>query len=231
MKITQAIILAGGEGTRLREAIPGLPKCLAPIKGRAFIDYLILHLQSQGIEKFVFALGVKSVHVKEYLNQHWPKLDKSYAIETKPLGTGGAIKNAATLVNTSTVLVVNGDTIFKIDLPAAAQFHESSGADCTILLKTMKAFDRYGTVTIDSDGRVTGFREKQAFREGLINAGMYLLNIEKWSRSVWLDAFSFEENYLQQQFDNTNMFGLVQDTYFIDIGIPEDYEKAQTELG
>ena len=142
-----------------------------------------------------------------------------------------AIKNAASLVNTSSALVANGDTVFKIDLPAAAQFHESSGSDCTILLKPMKAFDRYGTVTIDSDGRVSGFREKQAVSEGLINAGMYLLDIEKWSRSVWLDAFSFEENYLQQQFDTSSIFGLVQDVYFIDIGISEDYEKAQKELG
>jgi len=94
----------------------------------------------------------------------------------------------------------------------------------------MQGFDRYGTVTVNEEGRVTGFGEKQAVAEGLINAGMYLLNIEKWRRTIWLDTFSFEENYLQQQFDESGIFGLVQDAYFIDIGIPEDYQKAQTEL-
>jgi D-glycero-alpha-D-manno-heptose 1-phosphate guanylyltransferase len=175
-------------------------------------------------------LGVKADQVQAYLNQRWPKLDKSYAIETKPLGTGGAIRNAASLVNKKPVLVVNGDTIFKINLPAATAFHDRSGSDCTILLKPMRDFDRYGTVTVNEEGRVTGFGEKQAAVKGLINAGMYLLNIEKWNRTIWPDTFSFEENYLQQQVGESGIFGLVQDAYFIDIGIPEDYEKAQIEL-
>ena len=229
MQITEAILLAGGEGTRLQSAVPHLPKCLAPINRRAFIDYVILHLQAQGIEKFIFAISTKTVQVQAYLNQHWPKLDKEFAIEKKPLGTGGAIKNAASFSAQSNVLIVNGDTLFKFDLPPASSFHEHVTAECTVLLKPLANFNRFGTVEVNEQMHVTGFAEKQPSKKGLINAGAYLLDLQQWQPGNWPNAFSFEEEYLQQQYKMGKIFGQVQDRYFIDIGIREDFEKAQIE--
>lgn len=230
MQITEAIILAGGEGTRLQQAVPGLPKCLAPINGRAFIDYLLLHLQAQGITRYVFALGVKAWQVQSYLEQNWPQIHKAYAIETTPLGTGGAIKNAVAHTITRQVLVLNGDTLFRFNLPVAATFHQASSSKCTLLVKPMQAVDRYGSVTINDAGRVTGFGEKSATGSGYINAGVYLLNMPAFTSHLWPAAFSFETDYLQQLYKITPMFAFVQDGYFIDIGLPEDYLKAQSEL-
>jgi D-glycero-alpha-D-manno-heptose 1-phosphate guanylyltransferase len=230
MNIKAAIVLAGGQGTRLQNTLPGIPKCLAPVNGRPFIDYLLDHLTSQGLEQFIFALGYESDHVQAHLNEYWPALDKVYAVETSPLGTGGAIKQAAVFIKQRHVAVVNADTLFKFDLQAARQLHESSAAECTILLKRLANFDRFGTVQVNDEMRVTGFIEKQPCVEGLINAGVYLLDLTKWQQHDWPTAFSFEKDYLQEKCSAANIMGQVQDAYFIDIGVPEDYQKAQAEF-
>src|SRR5262245_17642283 len=130
MKIKEAIILAGGQGTRLQNTIPGLPKCLAPIHERPFIDYLLRHLQSQGIERFIFSLGYKTGLIQEHLDNNWPKLDKIYAVEPSPLGTGGAMRFAASFATQAHILVVNGDTLFPFDMEQAANFHATTNAAC-----------------------------------------------------------------------------------------------------
>ena len=223
-------MLAGGEGTRLKNAGPTLPKCLAPVIGRPFIDYLISYLLSEGVAKFILALGNQSDQVQEYLDNNWPGLDKVYAVEPFPLGTGGAIKHAASFAKQQHVLIINGDTLFKANLDAAALFRETTGAACTLLLKPLTNFNRFGTVQIDNEKRVTGFVEKQPCASGLINAGVYLLDLKQWKAQNWPQVFSFESDYLQQKFNSVKMMGHVQDAYFIDIGIPEDYERAQTEF-
>ena len=230
MRITEAIVLAGGEGTRLKNAVPALPKCLAPVIGRPFIDYLISYLLSEGVAKFIFALGHQSDQVQEYLDNNWPGLDKVYAVEPFPLGTGGAINHAASFAKQQHVLIINGDTLFTAKLDAAALFHETTGAACTLLLKPLTNFNRFGTVQIDNEKRVTGFVEKQPCAAGLINAGVSLLDLQQWKAQNWPQEFSFESDYLQQEFNSVKMMGHVQDAYFIDIGIPEDYERAQTEF-
>src|SRR6185436_13196228 len=125
-----AIILAGGFGTRLKAALPDLPKSMAPINGRPFLFYLINYLRSQGIEKFIFSLGFKHEVIEAYLNANFPTLDFSCIIEKEPLGTGGAILASCYKASEQTVLIANGDTLFEIDVEKAFAAHNKHRSDC-----------------------------------------------------------------------------------------------------
>ena len=128
------------------------------------------------------------------------------------------------------MLVLNGDTLFRIDVNKLGTFHHLCGADCTLSLKPMKNFDRYGVVTLNKDYSIESFREKDVYEEGLINGGVYALNVGKFKAEHLPEAFSFERDYLERHYQNRRMYGVIQDEYFIDIGIPEDYMRAQSEL-
>lgn len=227
-QIGEAIILAGGLGTRLRSAVPGLPKCLAPVAGRPFIGYIVDHFRREGIGRFIFALGYKSEEFDAFFAAEFPEGGYEISLETEPLGTGGAIRQACGLVRGSTVLVLNGDTFFRIGLDALSALHDSRHAECTLCLKPMKDFDRFGVVDLAADGRVTRFREKQFYASGLINGGVYALQRSAMLSRNWPKTFSFEKDFLEPGVGG-RLFGLVQDAYFIDIGIPEDYRRANEE--
>ena len=126
--------------------------------------------------------------------------------------------------------IVNGDTLFEADLQAMYQFHLQQQADCTLALKPMQQFDRYGAVETDAQQRITSFREKQWFDAGLINGGVYLLNLSRFMALPFPSKFSFEQNYLEAPTGPGSLYGFVSDSYFIDIGVPADYQRAQTEL-
>lgn len=230
MKITEAIILAGGLGTRLRSAVPDLPKCMAPVNGKPFIAYVIDYLQSQGVEKFILSLGYKHGVITAFIKKQYPTLDVEYSIEKEPLGTGGAIRYACLKTSEGNVIVTNGDTLFKIDAAKLHGFHAMCGADCTLSLKPMKNFDRYGVVELNKDYSISCFKEKQQYEEGLINGGLYILNTKKFLSEYLPLKFSFEKDYLEALYTKRRMYGVIQDEYFIDIGIPEDYARAQREL-
>jgi len=230
MSVCEAIILAGGLGTRLRSAVPDVPKCMAPINGTPFIKYVITHLHSKGIEKFIFSLGYMSDVFEAFLAKELPSIRYKLAVEEEPLGTGGAIKFACGKATEKSVLVANGDTLFKIDPLKISGFHNLSGANCTLSLKCMDKFDRYGLVEINEDFSIKSFKEKQYYENGLINGGVYALHVEKFLAEQLPEKFSFEKDYLEALYDKRRMFGIEQDEYFIDIGIPEDYERAQREL-
>ena len=123
MQIKEAIILAGGFGTRLKEAVPDLPKCMAPLNGRPFLFYVINYLRSQGIERFIFSLGYKHEVIEAYLNAEFSTLDFQCSIEKESLGTGGAIFAACYKASEKTVFVVNGDTLFKVNVGKALIEH------------------------------------------------------------------------------------------------------------
>src|ERR1700734_4160185 len=144
--INEAIILAGGLGTRLRASVPDLPKCMAPVGGRPFIGYITDYFRRAGIGSFVFALGYKSAAFDEFFRAYFPLGDYSVSLEAEPLGTGGAIRQACTMAKDKTVLVLNGDTFFRIGLSALSAFHADKQADCTLCLKPMRDFDRFGVV-------------------------------------------------------------------------------------
>lgn len=226
----EAIILAGGLGTRLRDAVPDLPKCMAPVNDQPFLTYVIRHLLSQGVEKFIFSLGYKHELIESFLNEQFATINFKTVIEKEPLGTGGAIQLACKSATEKDVLVLNGDTLYKIDAEELSSFHQQKKSVCTIALKPMQSFDRYGVVEINKNNVVTSFKEKQFYDSGLINGGVYALNVEKFLSHNYPDKFSFEKDFLEKEYTHRNIFGITQDEYFIDIGIPEDYKKAQTEL-
>src|SRR5215510_4243522 len=142
--VKEAIILAGGLGTRLRSVVSELPKCMAPVAGQPFLKHVIRYFLSQGIERFIFSLGYKHEIIEEFLNTEFSTLNLQCSIEEEPLGTGGAIQLACRRVTETNVIVVNGDSLFKVDVQKSFTAHVDKGAGCTLLLKPMKDFDRYG---------------------------------------------------------------------------------------
>ncbi|GGB06452.1 nucleotidyltransferase family protein [Puia dinghuensis] len=230
MIIREAIVLAGGLGTRLRAAVPDLPKCMAPVGGRPFIGYVTDYFRQAGIQRFIFALGYKHSAFDDFFRQTFPEGGYVVSLEQEPLGTGGAIRQACTFATEQTVLILNGDTFFRIALEALSAFHYEHKADCSLCLKPMRDFDRFGVVERDGQQQVRHFREKQYYAEGLINGGVYALDKEKFLQENLPPVFSFEKDYLEKVLDTRRVYGLVQDTYFIDIGIPEDYQRVQHEV-
>ncbi|MBK7435088.1 MAG: nucleotidyltransferase family protein [Chitinophagaceae bacterium] len=227
---TEAIILAGGLGTRLRSVVADIPKCMAPVAGKPFLHYVLEQLKSEGVDQFIFSLGHLSEQVIHYLETQQAELRKQYSVESSPLGTGGAIKLACSKAREKTVIVVNGDTLFSLDLKKLTSFHQQCAADCTLSLKPMTDFNRYGVVELHKDHSVASFKEKQHYESGLINAGVYALDPERFLSEDLPERFSFETDYLETHYKTRKIFGVVQNSYFIDIGIPKDYERAQIEL-
>ena len=227
---TYAIILAGGLGTRLRSVVSDLPKCMAPVNGKPFLSHLIKYLLNQGISDFVFSVGYKSEIIIEFIQKQFPTLSSQFSIEDEPLGTGGAVKLACEKTSLQTSIVCNGDTLFKVELSDLIQLHNSKESDCTLSLKPKEKFDRYGVVELNPDHSISSFKEKQWYEKGLINGGVYALHAGKFLSENLPLKFSFEKEYLENYFTKRKMYGLVQDEYFIDIGIPEDYHQAQSEL-
>jgi D-glycero-alpha-D-manno-heptose 1-phosphate guanylyltransferase len=168
--------------------------------------------------------------IEEYVKDEMRNSPVKFSIEKEPLGTGGAIKRACDHAAEETVLVLNGDTFFKVDLDKLVPFHHMCGADCTLSLKPMKNFDRYGVVGLNKDYSIESFQEKKFYTEGLINGGVYALNVKKFKQENLPEKFSFEKDYLEAFYPERRMYSVIQDEYFIDIGIPEDYERAQREL-
>ncbi|HRE49985.1 MAG TPA: nucleotidyltransferase family protein [Flavitalea sp.] len=228
--IKEAIILAGGLGTRLRSAVPDLPKCMAPVAGRPFIAYVIDYYRSQGITSFIFSLGYKHERIAEYISAAYPGLSHQCVIEEEPLGTGGAIRRSCETASGQNVMVLNGDTFFKVDIRSMSRFHQDKEADCTLALKPMINSDRYGIVETHPDHSIRSFREKQFYAKSLVNGGVYLLNTQQFLKEGLPQKFSFEKDYLEALFAERKIYGFIQDVYFIDIGIPEDFRKAQHEL-
>lgn len=226
----QAIILAGGLGTRLRSAVPDLPKCMAPVAGKPFLYHVIAYLLRAGVDSFIFSLGYKHEVIEDFIKANYPNLDTRFCIEDEPLGTGGAIRLACKQATQKNVLVLNGDTMYKINAGRLLEFHEKHHAACTLALKPMHQFDRYGVVEINFENNIQSFREKQYYDHGLINGGVYALNVEKFLAIDMPEKFSFEKDYLEKYFATEKMMGLQDDAYFIDIGIPEDFARANEEF-
>ncbi len=230
MGVTEAIILAGGLGTRLRETVPDLPKCMAPVNGKPFIVYVIHYLQQQGITKFIFSLGYRSEAFIDLLAATLDTANYTVVIEQEPLGTGGAIQFACRQASDNTLAVLNGDSIFKVDLQAIASFHTVKDADCTLALKPMQNFERYGVVELNENGSIAVFKEKQSYAAGTIDGGVYILNRNRFLEKGLPPKFSFETDYLQRFYPAGSIFGVIDEGYFIDIGVPGDYRKAQREM-
>lgn len=226
--IREAIILAGGLGTRLKTVIPDLPKSLAPVGGKPFLAYLLDNAKHQGITKFVFALGYKTELIESFVKECLPRDAFQFSVEEEPLGTGGAILKACKKISGENAIVLNADTYFGVSFLNLSIIHELQKADCTLALKPMKSFNRYGAVEIEHQV-ITGFSEKKFHVSGLINGGIYALSTEAFLQKHFPVKFSFEKDYLEKEYAGGRIMGMVSDAYFIDIGVPEDYEQAQKE--
>lgn len=228
--IIECIVLAGGLGTRLRSTVSNVPKCMATVAGRPFLQHLIDQLISQGVTQFIFSLGYLHEVIEQFLLQQYPNLHYTIVLEDEPLGTGGAIYLACQKAAQPDVLIVNGDTFYNVEVLPFFQFHKDNHSICTLALKPMTNFDRYGVVDINKEGYIQSFQEKMFYKQGLINGGVYFLNVPAFLSLNFDKKFSFENSFLEKYYASLKMMALVEDKYFIDIGIPEDYEKANKEL-
>ena len=225
----EAIILAGGLGTRLREVVKDLPKPMAPINGKPFLYYIFKWLKQYPVRKIIISAGYKSESIIEYFGRSFMDIPIGYAIEEKPLGTGGGIRFALLETTGKDILVINGDTYFPVDIQSFFNKHFATSGKISIALKKMNNFSRYGTVKCNNDD-IVRFNEKKFCSEGLINGGIYIINrdfIESRNLPV---SFSFEEEVLEKEAGSMLLKCMVFNNEFIDIGIPEDYNRAASLL-
>lgn len=229
----EVIILAGGLGTRLRSVLNEVPKCMAPVADRPFLWYLLKHLTKFDVTKVILSLGYLRGVVIDWIEEHKDEFPFAfdYVVEDEPLGTGGGIKLALEKTSKSNVVVLNGDTFFDVKLNELYERHCLYPSSITLALKPMENFDRYGNVQICRDtNKILAFDEKKHCDDGLINGGVYIINTLEPIFDGLLQRFSFETEVLQPQCQLGKLYGMVQNGYFIDIGVPDDYAKANTEF-
>lgn len=229
MKYNEAIILAGGLGTRLKDVVSDVPKAMAPVADKPFLHYIMLYLKAYGIKRVVLSVGYKYEVIKSYFGDAYEGIELVYAVEEEPLGTGGGIANALQYLREEAVFLINGDTFFNVDLLALQQTFNDQHADLCFSLKPLTNFNRYGEVEVDGK-LIAGFREKRPVKQGLINGGVYLFRKTIFNNTSLSGKFSFEEDYLSVFKDKHRFSFIISDTYFIDIGIPKDYRRADEEI-
>jgi D-glycero-alpha-D-manno-heptose 1-phosphate guanylyltransferase len=226
----ECIVLAGGLGTRLRGTIGDYPKCMAEINGKPFLHYIFDYLEQQQCAHVILSLGYKHEVILDWLKTENRSFSVDHVIEEVPLGTGGGIQLAMHKAVTSNVAILNGDTMFRVSLEQQFSFHKANNAAATLALKPMRHFDRYGIVNMDNEGHITAFEEKKYCEQGSINGGAYIINKAAFLAKGLPEKFSFEKDYLEAFVNEGTFFGINNDAYFIDIGIPEDYNKAQEDF-
>ena len=227
MAADEILILAGGFGTRLRSEVPDLPKPLAPVAGRPFLTYLLDRYAAAGMRRAILATGYLGDMVEQAIGARWAGMEVVYSREDTPLGTGGAIAAAARLANGNGLHVCNGDTYLEYS-PAALEA-AAEGLPMAIALARVGDVSRYGTVDVEQ-GRVLRFHEKRPGGSGLINAGSYFLSATALAVLPDEQTFSFEKRVLEPAAANGQVGAFMDTAAFIDIGVPEDFHRAQTEF-
>jgi D-glycero-alpha-D-manno-heptose 1-phosphate guanylyltransferase len=230
--IKEAIILAGGFGTRLQEVIKDVPKPMAPINNIPFLDYLLKYLAHYGIKRVVLSVGYLSDKVIMHYGNKFEGMEIVYSVEEEPLGTGGGIRLAMQQCQSYDVLVMNGDSFFKIDLISFASKHSDYIADASLALRKVDDASRYGTITLGEFDKISAFKEKSSQpKPGTINAGIYILGKGNFTEETPANkSFSIEKDFFEKKLNNLNIYGFTYSGYFIDIGIPEDYKQAQHDF-
>lgn len=226
-----AIILAGGKGTRLQSVVSDVPKPLAPVNGRPFLDYQLELLARSGrVRKAVLALGWLAQRVIAHYERNPPPLPVEYVLERRLLGTGGGLRNALDNTSSAHVLALNGDSVFRWDLAALFDAHASAGAASTLALVHVPDSSRYGVVEVNH-GRVTAFREKESSAgPGLINAGLYLFERTTLQAITPGEVFSLERDLFPALAELGALAAAPYSSEFIDIGLPETYAAAASIL-
>jgi len=222
----EAIILAGGFGTRLGNILVDLPKPLAPVNGRPFIAYLLDALADNGVRHAVLATGYLAEKIEAALGDNWQGMRLTYSVEDVPLGTGGAVRRAAAATGGGPVVVLNGDTYLEFDAIAFAAAMREAGSDLGVALASVPDVSRYGAVRV-IDGRVVAFGEKSGQGPGQINAGVYYLSPAALAALPARETFSLETEVLTPAATTGRLRAYSDTSGFIDIGVPEDYARAQ----
>jgi D-glycero-alpha-D-manno-heptose 1-phosphate guanylyltransferase len=231
-QIKTAIILAGGLGTRLREVVSSVPKPLAPVLNRPFVEHQMDYLIAQGVDKFILALGHLSVLIIEHFGDNYRGAAITYSIESKPLGTGGALSLAANyLVDSEVCLISNGDTFFNVDIHKMLMAHLENNSDFTFAAFRSNEFDRYMGLVVGENGHIKGFRSSKVKEEPLlVNGGVYLTDKKFLKKTLPKEEFkqSLETDIFPGMISaGANLLAFESDAAFIDIGIPADYAIAE----
>lgn len=225
----EAIVLVGGLGTRLATRLSGVPKPMALVAGRPFLEILLGQLKRAGCVRVVLSVGYLRETIIEHFGDSFHQMRVDYAIEETPLGTGGAIRKALAMAEQERALVLNGDTFLDADYAEMMRFHEAEGAGMTIAISWQDNIARYGGV-LAAERRIVGFEEKSRVGPGWINAGAYVVRKDlEWPEGL-PEKFSFEIDVLAREIGRLAPAAYEARGFFLDIGVPEDLERAQTEL-
>ena len=226
----ECIVLAGGLGTRIRSEIGNIPKCMALINNQPFLHYLFNYLAEQQCKRVILSLGYKHEIITAWLQENAFPFKVDFVIENEPLGTGGGILKAMQQCTKNHVVILNGDTYFPVQLASFIRHHREVNALTTVALKRMEQTERYGSVAMDDAHRIISFEEKKTTKDGFINGGVYAVNRKKFLAKSLPEKFSFEKDFLETSVKEERIFGVPSDAYFIDIGVPEDFQKAQLDF-
>lgn len=221
----EAIILAGGLGTRLKSVLAETPKCMAPVNGKPFLYYVLKYLKNQDFKRVVLSVGYLKEQIIDYLKNE-NEIEVAFAEEEIPLGTGGALKFALDFCKSKNPFVLNGDTLFNVNLKKMLKQHADNQSDITIAVRRVDDVSRYGEIEFDEQKRILNFKEKSDFpKEGFINGGTYIVDKELF-RDFEFEKFSLEKDFFVPKVKKLNFSAFISNDSFLDIGIPSDYEKA-----
>ncbi|WP_243368744.1 nucleotidyltransferase family protein [Fundidesulfovibrio soli] len=233
MQLDEAVILAGGLGTRLRSEVADLPKVMAPINGRPFLEYQLAHLAKKGFRRVILAVSYLRETVMEHFKSEFAGLRIDYSVEISPLGTGGGLRQALSQVEGAAAFAFNGDTYFDVDYAGMErQWLDASGAGVSMALRSLSDAKRYGMCRINN-GRVVGFAAGGGNEPGFVNGGCYILPRDVFGGFSLPQTFSFEADFLEAHADSLRPMAFLEssDNFFIDIGVPETYRLAQGLFG
>lgn len=228
----EAIILAGGFGTRLQSVVSDVPKPMAPVNGEPFLNYLFDYLRHYNIQHVVLSTGYLSDKIINYYQESFKGIRISYTTEESPLGTGGGLRLAMEKCLENEVLVMNGDSFFDISLSDFYYQHKITHSDCSLALRMVSNAARYGTITLNESCQIITFQEKNNIpTSGLINAGIYLIRKPVFMNQTPREIpFSIEKDFFEKNLNDLKLFGFEYTGYFMDIGIPEDYNQIQHDF-
>ena len=226
----RAFILCGGLGMRLRQVVSSVPKPMAPVVGRPFLEYLLDFWITQGVSDFVLAVGYKHESICQHFGQSYRGIPVSFSVEDAPLGTGGALLLALQrFPSKDSILLLNGDTYFEVSLIAMKETMEAKSADGVIALFEGQQDERYAGVALDDAGRIVSLSSQQSEGVRYFNGGVYLLGPEFFNESRWQreGTLSLETEWIPGALRaGMRIYGYPGNGPFIDIGVPEDYARA-----
>lgn len=227
-----AVILAGGFGTRLQRVVNNVPKPMAPVCNQPFLNYQLRFLKHFGLKRVVLSVGHLHQTITGYYGKNFEGLELDYVIENEPLGTGGGIRLALEMCSDHAVLALNGDSFFDFNLKSYYEKFRHTQAEVALALRRVPDAGRYGTIQTNPAGKILSFNEKNGKPlPGLINAGVYILSTAQFLKHTPANKnFSIERDFFETRPGDTTLHGFEFDGYFIDIGVPEDYQKAQHDF-